>query len=65
MILLTPKQTAEYLQLSEIQVRRLLAANKIPHFKIGRVNRVNQEELDAWLMKRARQEAVGSFKQKR
>ena len=31
MILLTPKQTAEYLQLSEIQVRRLLAANKIHH----------------------------------
>lgn len=54
MTLLSPVQVADYLQLSETQVRRLLASNDIPHFKIGRVNRVDKDELDAWLMNRKR-----------
>lgn len=61
MTLLTPKQVAEYLQLSEVQVRRLLASNTIPHFKIGRLNRVSKDELDAWLMHRNQRRGAVRF----
>lgn len=65
MTLLTPKQVAEYLQLSEVHVARLLRSNDIPHFKIGKLYRIEQEELDAWVMNRMRRKkAVGSLYRK-
>ncbi|NCC85700.1 MAG: DNA-binding protein [Clostridia bacterium] len=54
MQLMTVKETAAYLKLSEVQTKRLMASNTIPHFKLGRLNRVDQAELDKWLISRAR-----------
>jgi len=47
--LLTPKQLAEYLQLSERTVYRMLDRNQLPAFKVGGQWRFRKSAVDYWL----------------
>jgi excisionase family DNA binding protein len=50
--LLTVRQVAAELRLSEKTVRRLIASGELPAFRLGRKGasvRVDRDELEAWL----------------
>lgn len=47
--LLTVRQVAKYLGLSESWVRNMVDANKIPHARLGRSIRFRQEDIDNWI----------------
>lgn len=53
--LFTPKQLAEYLQLSPRTVYRLLERNQLPGFRVGGQWRFRKSEVDYWLDRRLRQ----------
>lgn len=46
--------TANYLNITERQVRNLITKRLIPHFKVGGLIRFNRSELDQWVSKNAR-----------
>lgn len=48
-LLLTVRETADRLRLSERTVRRMVASGVLPALRIGGSIRVDQAELDAWL----------------
>ena len=47
--ILTIKQVAEYLKVTERTIYRLAAAKKIPAFKVGGTWRFSRAELDLWI----------------
>jgi DNA binding domain, excisionase family len=49
--ILTIKQVAEYLQVTERTIYRLAAAKKIPAFKVGGTWRFSRSAIDAWIKK--------------
>jgi PTS system nitrogen regulatory IIA component len=53
--LFTPKQLAEYLQLSSRTVYRLLERNELPGFRVGGQWRFRKSEVDYWLDRRLHQ----------
>jgi len=49
MELLTVKEAAEILKVSQLTITRRLKTNEIAHVKIGRAVRIDIEELKAWI----------------
>ena len=47
--ILTIKQVAEYLQVTERTIYRLAAAKKIPAFKVGGTWRFSRLAIDTWI----------------
>jgi excisionase family DNA binding protein len=47
--LLTRSQAASRLEISERKLSDMVAANTVPHVKIGRSLRFQQDSLDAWV----------------
>ena len=47
--ILTIKEVAEYLKVTERTIYRLAAAKKIPAFKVGGTWRFRQSEIDRWI----------------
>ena len=47
--IMTIKEVAEYLKLTEKTAYRLAAEGKIPGFKVGGSWRFRQKEIDAWI----------------
>lgn len=43
------KQAAKSLGCSEALLRRWLYQGKLPHVKVGRLTRIRQSDLEAWL----------------
>jgi len=56
--ILTIKQVAEYLKVTDRTIYRLAAAKKIPAFKVGGTWRFLRQEIDQWI-KRQTAEAQG------
>lgn len=46
---MTVRDVAEYLQISEASVRRMLKAKKLPGFKIGQQWRFRKITVDKWM----------------
>lgn len=46
---LTLKQLASYLNLKEKTVYFLVAKGRIPHYRIGKLIRFRQDEVDSWM----------------
>jgi len=55
--LVTVSEVAEYLQMSETTVYRLISEEGLPAIKVGRNYRVRADELREWLERRAEREA--------
>lgn len=49
--LLTAKQTAEFLGLSEITIYKMTYKRQIPFVKLGRTKRFDKAELNKWINK--------------
>ncbi|MFE7596915.1 excisionase family DNA-binding protein [Streptomyces sp. NPDC057494] len=47
--LFTVKAAAEYLSLGRSTIYELMAANKLPYVKVGRIRRLRLAELDAFV----------------
>lgn len=47
--ILTIKEVAEYLKVTERTIYRLAAAKKIPAFKVGGSWRFSRADIDAWI----------------
>lgn len=47
--ILTIKQVAEYLKVTERTIYRLAAAKKIPAFKVGGTWRFSRADIDSWI----------------
>ena len=47
--ILTIKEVAEYLKVTERTIYRLAAANKIPAFKVGGTWRFRTADIDSWI----------------
>ncbi len=47
--LLTISELSILLNLKESHIRKLIFCNEIPYFKIGRLIRFSQPEIDTWL----------------
>ena len=50
--LLTVKDLAEYLQVSERTVYRLLKGHEVPYVKVGKQWRFKKQMIDGWLEKK-------------
>lgn len=48
--LMTAGEVADYLSCSVSTVRRLAAAGRVPHYRLGRIVRFRRAEVDAWLV---------------
>ncbi|AYF34274.1 DNA-binding protein [Vreelandella alkaliphila] len=57
--ILTIKEVAEYLKVTERTIYRLAAAKKIPGFKVGGMWRFRQADIDDWIA--AQYDVVDSF----
>ena len=53
--ILTIKEVAEYLKLTEKTAYRLVAEGKIPGFKVGGAWRFRKTEIDRWITKQESQ----------
>ena len=51
--ILTIREVAEYLKVTERTIYRLAAAKKIPGFKVGGTWRFRQADIDAWIAAQA------------
>ncbi|HHH0339048.1 TPA: helix-turn-helix domain-containing protein [Yersinia enterocolitica] len=47
--ILTVKQVAEYLKVTEKTIYRLVSAKKIPAFKVGGTWRFSSSSIDSWI----------------
>lgn len=47
--ILTIKQVADYLKVTERTIYRLAAAKKIPAFKVGGMWRFSRSDIDVWI----------------
>lgn len=52
--ILTLKELAEYLKLTEKTAYRLAAEGKLPGFKVGGSWRFRREDINAWIQKQTR-----------
>lgn len=50
--IITVKQLAEFLQISELTVKRAIKANELEAFKVGRDWRIEKECVMNWVKKR-------------
>lgn len=57
--ILTIKEVAEYLRITEKTAYRLASERKIPGFKVGGSWRFRKGEIDAWIDEDARKRAKG------
>jgi len=53
--ILTIKQVAEYLKVTERTIYRLAAAKKIPAFKVGGTWRFSLGDIDSWIKQQSRE----------
>lgn len=51
--ILTIKQVAEYLKVTERTIYRLAAAKKIPAFKVGGTWRFSRADIDSWIKRQS------------
>ena len=51
--ILTIKEVADYLKVTERTIYRLSQAKKIPSFKVGGVWRYLRKDIDAWIAKQS------------
>lgn len=56
-LILTIKQVADYLKVTERTIYRLAAAKKIPAFKVGGTWRFSRADIDSWI----RQQSMEGF----
>ena len=49
--LMTTKQVAEYLNVDEFTVYRLVARRRLPGFKVGNQWRFKRKMIEAWLLR--------------
>lgn len=56
--IMTIEETAEYLSLHPLTIRRLAREGEIPAFKVGRQWRVRRSILDQWLTDKSAQNLV-------
>ena len=54
--IMTIKEVAEYLKLTEKTAYRLAAEGKVPGFKVGGSWRFTRREIDAWIAKQLKQQ---------
>lgn len=54
--ILTLKQVADFLKVTERTIYRLAAAKKIPAFKVGGTWRFSRSELDQWIQRQQKDE---------
>jgi excisionase family DNA binding protein len=55
--ILTIREVADYLRITEKTAYRLAAGKKLPGFKVGGSWRFRQSEIDAWIDTRAKMQA--------
>lgn len=60
--ILTIKQVADFLKVTERTIYRLAAAKKIPAFKVGGTWRFSRADIDSWIRLQARQALEGTEK---
>ena len=60
--ILTLKEVAEYLKLSEKTAYRLTAEDKLPGFKVGGSWRFRQSEIEKWIDEQSRKRKEGESK---
>lgn len=60
--ILTIKQVAEFLKVTERTIYRLAAAKKIPAFKVGGTWRFSRADIDRWIRQQAMQTREGTEK---
>jgi len=51
--ILTIKQVADYLKVTERTIYRLAAAKKIPAFKVGGTWRLSRADIDRWIKRQS------------
>ena len=51
--ILTLKQVADFLKVTERTIYRLAAAGKIPAFKVGGTWRFSRSDIDSWIKQRS------------
>lgn len=57
--ILTIKQVADYLKVTERTIYRLAAAKKIPAFKVGGTWRFSRQEIDQWIKRQTNDDTSG------
>ncbi|MHA6820125.1 methylation-associated defense system helix-turn-helix domain-containing protein MAD1 [Ralstonia pseudosolanacearum] len=60
--ILTIKQVADFLKVTERTIYRLAAAKKIPAFKVGGTWRFSRADIDHWIKQQAMQTREGNEK---
>lgn len=60
--ILTIKQVADFLKVTERTIYRLAAAKKIPAFKVGGTWRFSRADIDSWIRQQAMQSREGTEK---
>jgi excisionase family DNA binding protein len=60
-IILTVREVAEYLRLSQAKVYRLAKQGNLPVFRIGRAWRFRKDLLDEWLVRQSTMSAARIF----
>ena len=58
--ILTIKQFADYLKVTERTIYRLAAAKKIPAFKVGGTWRFSRVDLDQWIQRQQKDDKPGN-----
>ena len=58
--ILTLREVADYLKVTERTIYRLAAAKKIPAFKVGGTWRFSRLDIDAWIKQQSTVEQFGS-----
>ncbi len=58
--ILTLREVADYLKVTERTIYRLAAAKKIPAFKVGGTWRFSRLDIDAWIKQQSNVEQFGS-----
>lgn len=60
--ILTIRQVADFLKVTERTIYRLAAAKKIPAFKVGGAWRFSRADIDNWIKQQAMQACEGNEK---
>jgi len=58
--ILTIKEIAEYLKVTERTIYRLAAAKQMPAFKIGGSWRFSRQDIDGWIKQQSQQPSASS-----
>jgi excisionase family DNA binding protein len=62
--ILTIKEVADYLKVTERTIYRLAAARQIPAFKVGGSWRFSKSDIDAWISRQSTAELDGANEKK-